>query len=34
MYGLSDEAGVGFDYAWRNKGLLGNQHLFSFSIRF
>lgn len=25
---------VGFDYAWRSKGLLGNQHLFSLSIGF
>lgn len=33
-YAMGESGGVGVDYAWRNKGLLGNQHLFSFAVRF
>lgn len=33
-YMLSERSGVNVDYAFRNKGLLGNQHLFSMALRF
>lgn len=33
-YAISDESDVGFDYAFRNMGLLGEQHLFSFGVTF
>lgn len=33
-YMLSEQSGVNVDYAYRSKGLLGNQHLFSLALRF
>lgn len=33
-FSRGERASIGVDYAWRDKGLMGNQHLFSLSLGF